>query len=71
MSTTTRAKRTAAPTKGVGNVRTRGKTAPKKSPSATKQPTLAQLNARLAATRDERLKRAEENCLRITGRPRL
>jgi hypothetical protein len=71
MSTTTRAKRNTASSKGVGNVQAGSKSRSKKSGSATKQPTLAQLNARLAATREARLKRAEENCLRITGKPRL
>lgn len=70
MSTTTRAKRRAS-SKGAAKVQARQKAAQKKLGTVARQPTLAELNARLAATRDERLKRAEENCLRITGRPRL
>lgn len=34
-------------------------------------PSLKELNARLAATRAARLRDAEANCLRLTGKPRL
>ena len=47
------------------------KASPRKKAVTARQPTLAELNRRLAATRAERLQRAEANCLKITGKPRL